>query len=116
LLSLLGHGDFEVNISVPLVLEYEHAAKKSAAQIGLTHQDIDDVLNYVCRVGNRLEIFFLWRPFLRDSRDDLVLEVAVESSSEYIVTFNIKHFAGTEQFGVRAITPQGFLRVLGANP
>jgi len=110
---LFGHEDFEINVSVPLVLEYEHAAKKCAAKIGLTYEDIDDVLDFICRVANRREIYFLWRPFLRDSRDDLVLEVAVESSSQYIVTFNIKHFDGAERFGVRAITPQEFLRILG---
>jgi hypothetical protein len=33
------------------------------------------------------EIFFLWRPFLRDPRDDMVLELAVEAECDAILTF-----------------------------
>jgi predicted nucleic acid-binding protein len=53
---------------------------------------------------------------LSDPKDDFVLELAVESGCEYIVTFNMKDFAGAENFGVTAIKPQEFLRVLGEIP
>ena len=35
----------------------------------------DAVLAYLFLVGNAQEIFFLWRPFLRDPSDEMVLEV-----------------------------------------
>jgi len=114
LLSLLGHKDFEINVSVPLIFEYEYAAKGMAQEAGLTHQDIDDVLDYVCQTANRRQIYFLWRPFLKDPRDDLVLELAIEASCDFIVTHNTRHFIGTERFGVKAITPQQFLKIIGA--
>jgi predicted nucleic acid-binding protein len=104
---------FEINLSVPLVLEYEEVLKRQARSLGLTHSDIDDILDYFCLVGNRREIFFLWRPFLIDPRDDLVLEVAVASSSGYIVTFNTRDFRGTEKFGVMVVSPREFLRAIG---
>jgi predicted nucleic acid-binding protein len=43
----------------------------------------------------------------------MVLELAVEAQCDYIVTFNLKDFAGCEQFGVTALTPQAFLRQIG---
>jgi putative PIN family toxin of toxin-antitoxin system len=113
LLSLVGKGSFEVNISVPLALEYEDVAKRQAQEIGLTEADVDDVLDFMCRVANRRRIFFLWRPFLRDPKDDHVLVLAVEANCQYVVTHNVRDFAGVEQFGVEAITPQVFLRKLG---
>ena len=94
---------------MPLVLEYEAVAKQQARELGLTHADIDDVLDYLCTVGHRRQIFFLWRPFLPDPRDDMVLEVAVEAGCRYIVTFNLGDFAGVEKFGLQAITPAVFL-------
>lgn len=67
----------------------------------------------MCTVANKREIFYLWRPFLRDPKDDLVLELAVESGAAYIVTFNKKGFHGIERFGVKAVTPQEFLAIIG---
>jgi predicted nucleic acid-binding protein len=113
-LSLVGSELFKISISVPLVLEYESAAKRMSAAFGLTHSDIDDILDYICAAAEHREIYYLWRPFLRDPNDDLVLEVAVESGSDFIVTHNIRHFAGIEQLGVKAITPRQLLETIGA--
>ena len=47
----------------------------------------------------------LWRPFLKDPTDEMVLETAVHGQAEKILTFNLKDFVGAEQFGVRVDTP-----------
>ena len=47
-LSLVGTGRFEIAVSVPLVLEYEDAAKRwCGTRIALTEQQIDDVVDYL---------------------------------------------------------------------
>jgi putative PIN family toxin of toxin-antitoxin system len=117
LLSQVGRSTaFEINLSVPLVLEYEDVAKRQARSLGLTHEDVDDVLDYLCAEASRREIFFLWRPFLRDPSDDMVLELAVEAECEAILTYNQRDFAGVEQFGVRVLTPKAFLQEIGVLP
>jgi putative PIN family toxin of toxin-antitoxin system len=108
----IGQGLFDLVLSVPLVLEYEDVAKRSSRSIGLRHSDVDDILDYLCQIGEHREIFFLWRPFLKDPKDDMVLEVAVESRSDFIVTHNIKDFGGIGKFGLEAIRPGAFLRKL----
>lgn len=113
LLSLIAGTAFELNVSVPLVLEYEAAAKAQARELGLNHGDIDDVLDYLCAVAHRRAIFYLWRPVLRDLNDDMVLEVAVEAGCEYVVTHNVRDFAGADRFGVAVIRPSEFLKRLG---
>jgi putative PIN family toxin of toxin-antitoxin system len=114
LLSLVGASErFEINLSVPLVLEYEDVANRQSHINGLSAQDISDIIDYLCSVGNRRQIFFLWRPFLKDPKDDMVLELAVEAQCKYIVSFNQKDFAGVEKFGLRVLTPQEFLKVIG---
>lgn len=114
LLSRIDGDQFDLNISVPLIFEYEDAAKSMSRSLGLTHSDIDDILEYICKVSNHHEIYFLWRPFLRDPKDDFVLELAVEGNCESIVAFNRRHFEGVESFGVEVETPQEFLVRIGA--
>jgi len=112
LMELLGSGGFRICLSVPLSLEYEDAGKRSAREVGLTAADVDDVVDYLCSVAGLQEIHFLWRPILRGANDDHLLELAAESGSRWIITFNIRDFAGSEQFGVKALTPQQFLAKL----
>ena len=116
LLRRLGGPEFAVSISVPLVLEYEAVAKRQARELGLTFADVDDVIDYICSIADHRRIFYLWRPFLSDPTDDLLLELAVEAGAEYIVTHNLKDFAGSDQFGVTPISPGDFLRLLKVVP
>jgi len=109
LLSLLGKSDFETNISVPLIMEYESVANRFLSSINLTPVDLNHILDFICFASNRHEINYLWRPFLKDPKDDLVLELAVKAKSRYIITFNKKDFVGCHQFGIKAVTPYEYL-------
>lgn len=114
LLSLVGTGRFVHVLSVALAFEYEAAVTRPESGIRLSSPQITDILDYLCAAGERRQIYFLWRPTLPDPSDDLVLEVAVHGRCDRIVTFNTRDFAGSERFGVRAVTPSEFLRSLGA--
>jgi len=114
LLALLGRRpEIQIHLSVPLVLEYESVAKRQAKELGLSEQDIEDVLDFLCSIAVRHEIFFLWRPVLRDSRDDMVLELAVAAGCESIVTYNKRDFEVAERFGIAVESARGFLRRIG---
>jgi predicted nucleic acid-binding protein len=108
----VGRGAFELDLSVPLVLEYESVAKRDLPALGLTAADVDAVLDFLCRVGRHRRIYFHWRPALPDPQDDMVLELAVAAGCPFIVTHNVKHFAGADRFGVIPIRPRDFLRTL----
>lgn len=111
LLSLIEDSRFQVNLSVALVLEYEDVLKRPELNLKLTAEEIDDVIDFLCQNANLREIFYLWRPILRDPKDDFVLELAVESNSDFIVTFNTKDFVKAEDFGIKAINPSDFLKL-----
>ncbi len=113
LLMLLTEDLFTTNVSVPLFIEYESVAKRKDLLDNLTKKDIESILNYFLSKSNIHEIFYLWRPFLKDQKDDLVLEIAVKSNSEYIITFNKKDFKGSEKFGIEILTPYEFLKIRG---
>ena len=115
-LSRLGTAAFDIAVSVPLVLEYEDALVRHLPETALGAEDIEGILDYVCQVAKHQDIYFLWRPLLRDPKDDLVAEVAVASGSDAIVTYNRRDFAGVERFGMRIIEPIELLRDIGARP
>lgn len=116
LLSLLDDEKVKLNVSVPLVLEYEDAAKRLVGESALTENDIADVLDYICKIANHREVYYLWRPFLRDQKDDMVLELAVAAQCDFIVTYNKDDFKGIERFGLRALTAKEFLQEIGELP
>ena len=114
LLTLVGTGGFDICLSVPLVLEYEDAAKRQiGSKIALSAQEIDDVIDYLCTIGNHHQVYYLWRPLLKDPKDDMVLELAVGAGCNFILTYNLRDFQGVDQFGIHVMTPKTFLELLG---
>ena len=109
----IGSGLFDINISVPLILEYEATAKRLIGETKLTSDNIDDIIDYICSVAQHWKVFYLWRPFLRDPKDDMVLELAVTSRSNLIITSNKEDFRGAEDFGIKILTPKEFLKKIG---
>ena len=114
-LKLLGGSDVEFCLSVALALEYESVMKRPASGSRLSAAEKDDILDYFCTRCIRQEIYFLWRPTLKDSSDDMVLEVAVASRAEAIVTYNKRDFEGAVRFGLKVFTPKEFLASLGGS-
>ncbi len=112
LLQELRAGRYEIALSVPLVLEYETTLLRHAQELGLSGAEATALVDYLCSVGAAQEIHFLWRPTLRDPRDECVLEVAVAAGCQAIVTHNTRDFTGAERFGVKILTPGQFLRRL----
>ena len=69
-------------------------------------------VRYLASIAHLQDVHFLWRPFLHDPDDDMVLECAVASGCEFIVTHNVKDFRRVDELNVQAITPADFLKLL----
>src|SRR6202011_2021703 len=104
LLSKVGKARFEVALSVPLVLEYEDALLRPQRG-NLSQADVDAGLDYFCEVAHLQQIFFLWRPFLPDAKDDMLLELAVAARCQSIITYNVRDFVGARKFGISVLAP-----------
>ena len=116
LLSLIGTECFDIHLSVPLVMEYRDVLSREGLISYLSLNDVDNLIDFYCQVGIKHEIFFLWRPFLQDPKDDLVLELAVKAGGASIITYNTRDFNGVEQFGIQLFKPPDFLRLIGKLP
>ncbi len=113
LVSMLPSKQFEIALTVALYTEWqsvmsrpEHLPPGASAEAALSF------LRYLASVAHLQDVHFLWRPFLRDPDDDMVLECAVASGSQYIVTHNVKDFKRAPELKVSAITPAEFLVLL----
>lgn len=111
-LELLAEGSLRIVISTPLLFEYEDVLKRNRTMLQLTDDEIEVVLDNLCGFGRHQKVYFLWRPYLSDPKDDLVLELAVAAQVNTIVTHNLKDFARVDKFGVEAITPKTLLERL----
>lgn len=111
LISMIPSADFEPSLSVALYSEWrdvltrsEHLPPNTSAEDALAF------LRYLAAQSRHQEVYFPLRPFLPDPSDDMILELAFAAGCDYIVTHNIRDFAGSEKLGVKAITPADFLR------
>lgn len=113
ILTLLGSGQFEICISVALVLEYEEIFKRTKNETVFSENDIEDLIDFICSIGRKYSTHYLWRPTLKDPDDEMILELAVASQAEYIVTYNLKDFVKSNYFGIKVITPAQLLKKIG---
>jgi putative PIN family toxin of toxin-antitoxin system len=114
--TLVGTGRFDIHLSVPLVLEYEEVLLRELPHLQVPRTVVDDVLDFHCTVATRHQIFFLWRPYLSDPSDDMLLELAVTARCDFIVAYNARDFVSVERFALRVIEPGAFLQHIGALP
>jgi putative PIN family toxin of toxin-antitoxin system len=87
-------------VSVPLFLEYESVLLRPEhlAASKLTKSQVLNFLDVLSGFVIPIEIFYLWRPQLRDMKDD-------------IVTFNTKDFtAAVDKFNLDLMVPNQFLK------
>jgi putative PIN family toxin of toxin-antitoxin system len=112
LLQTLPSGKWRMNLSPALMLEYEAKLKTEALRQGRPRAIVDRFLDFLASVSDRRQTYFLLRPFLRDPGDDFVIELAVAGRAQFIVTHNVRDFAGAAEYGVKVIRPHEFLRLL----
>jgi len=113
LISMMPDKRFQPAVSLTLYFEYlEVLLRPKNIVPGKT---VGNALNFIRRFlafSHRQRVHFSWRPTLRDPDDDFVLELAIASQSSYIVTFNKTDFGNINLFGLEAVSPAEFLRVI----
>ena len=112
LLLRLPDKHFQPVISVPLFAEYHSLLLRPENLLRRPASQAESFLDFLLSASHLQEIFFQWRPALPDPDDELILELAVAARCRYIITHNLRDFRGTEQWGITAVTPADFLKMI----
>jgi len=99
--------------SVPLLLEYEDVCSRPEhmAASEFSSSDLAAFLDAMVDLAEPVDVWFLWRPQLRDPGDEHVLEAAVSGRAAAIVTFNRRDFRpAADRFGINVLLPAEAIR------
>ena len=115
ILRLIRRGELVMAISVPVFQEYRDVLSRqtSKSQLGLDEDSIEVILQFIAMVGRPTNISYAWRPNLRDEADNMIIELALASRSEYLITRNIRDFtveADLKNDDLRIVTPGEFIQ------
>ena len=114
MLSRLKDDRWQINLSVPLILEYETLLTRESANLNLDRPTIDRILNNICAISNHHKIFHVWRPVAKDPNDDFLIDLALKAQADYIITYNQKDLIpATQRFGLQVVTPKALLQIVG---
>lgn len=113
LLRLVFQAKLYPQMSEALFREYEDVMKRKKIQkltpLSITEQnELFEAYLSTCKWN---EIYYMWRPNLKDEDDNFVVELAVASGAEAIITYNVKDFKNAELiFKYRIITSEDFIK------
>ena len=113
LVSSIPSPRFQICLSVGLYTEWQDVlTRPEHLPPDQTAADALRFLRFLASQARLQDIFFLWRPFLPDADDDMILELAFAAGCRYIVTHNTRDFRGCQQLATEAITPRDFLAIV----
>lgn len=113
LLGLIERDIFQLHISVPIFFEYE---AKLRERTNLSEQAITSVLAFIYKKSERHIIYFRLRPSLPDAGDEMLLELAVKSRCDAVISYNKKHLKPLAEYGIQVFDAREFLDHLGVLP
>ena len=115
ILQLIRAYQLELALSIPVYLEYRAVLlrQQTLQDLGLSHNEIESILQFIAYIGKPFDIHFLMRPNLRDESDNMFVELAFASNSRFIITNNISHFTKNVELifnRFKVLTPAQFVR------
>lgn len=102
-------GEWTTVLSNHLLFEYEEVLKRQAPEVGLSLEDVDELLNAVCARAEECPLSHGWQPILSDPDDEPLVQLAVESDAFRIVSHNVRHLLPATSLGVELLRPREFL-------
>lgn len=99
--------------SVSLALEYESVCSEPEHRMAaeLNAEEAQLFIDAILAMAEPVQTHFLWRPQLRDSGDEMVLETAINGRADALVTFNLRDFNTVPlRFGIEVLLPRDFVK------
>lgn len=105
----------ELALSVQTYFEYYDVLTRSEnlKTLNLSIGEIEDILDLLALLAKKHSVYYLLRPNLIDEKDNIFVECAFASNSEYLITSNVRDFKSGELKGFKfqIITPGDFYKL-----
>ena len=115
ILKLITKEKITLALSTQVLLEYDDVLKRKEILelTQLNQAEVEDVLDLLALLAQQNNIYYRLRPNLRDEKDNLFIECAFASNSNYLLTSNIRDFKSGELkgFKFKVLTPKGFYQM-----
>ena len=105
-------GVYEPLFGAALLAEYEYAV------VGTGLPDWAEFLDSLTSTGRWVNVYYQWRPNLRDETDNHLVELGLAGGAAAIVTHNVRDLRSGELLfpALRVLTPAEFLREFPCPP
>jgi putative PIN family toxin of toxin-antitoxin system len=115
ILKLITSEKITLALSTQVLLEYDDVLKRKEILklTRLNQAQVEDVLDLLALLAQQNNIYYRLRPNLRDEKDNLFIECAFASNSNYLLTSNIRDFNSGELkgFKFKVLTPKDFYQL-----
>jgi len=109
--------EIKLALSPQVYFEYYEVLMRenNLEMFNLSKKETEDFLDLLALLAQKYSIYYLLRPNLPDEDDNIFMECAYASNSDYLITSNVKDFKQSELkgFGFEIITPKDFIKNWG---
>lgn len=106
-------GEYQPLMGNSLFCEYESVINRDLIKekCPLTLEEIEILLNAFLSVSQWINVYYLWRPNLKDEGDNHLIELAIAGGANLISTYNIKDFFNAELLfpNLQILTPENII-------
>ena len=115
ILKLIRSNEIQLALSIPVYEEYSDVLSrpKTRKELDLSEEELTHVLDFIAFIGVPTSIKYLWRPNLRHEKDNIFIELAFASGSNYLITRNIRDYTIENELrfdSFKVATPHEFLK------
>ena len=115
ILKLILDEQLTIALTTSVALEYDDVLKRKEIleNLNLSKEQVEDIIDLLILLADKYSIYYRLRPNLLDENDNLFVECAFASNSQYLVTSNIKDFTKGElkSYPFEVITPGDFYHI-----
>lgn len=108
----------KIAVSPQVYFEYYDVLtrEKNLQLLNISIKEVEDILDLLALLAQKQSIYYLLRPNLPDENDNIFMECAFASNSDFLITSNIKDFNQSilKGFRFKIVTPKEFIKYLEA--
>jgi putative PIN family toxin of toxin-antitoxin system len=119
IIRLLREQKITIALSMAVFNEYEDVLcrPEKIKDLDMSKGDLEKILRFIAYIGKPFVTYYLFRPNLKDEKDNIFVELAITCNAKYLITSNIKDFKDSDLTfnDLSVVTPGDFVKMWREN-